>query len=118
MTEDREIEMEIRRLFFAEHWKRGTIAVQLGVHGDVVERVIGPLGPRPASAEPRPSLLDPYCGFVTEGTLPLVDREREQGEAGDFQVGGLLDARSGHDRVLLGGKRGLPRRNGTRNRPA
>ena len=66
MTVDREIEMEIRRLFFAEHWKRGTIATQLSVHGDVVERVIGPLGPRPASAEPRPSLLDPYRGFVIE----------------------------------------------------
>ena len=66
MTVDREIEMEIRRLFFAEHWKRGTIAAQLSVHGDVVERVIGPLGPRPASAEPRPSLLDPYRGFVIE----------------------------------------------------
>jgi transposase len=66
MTVNREIEMEIRRLFFAEHWKRGTIAAQLGVHGDVVERVIGPLGPQPTSAEPRASLLDPYCGFVIE----------------------------------------------------
>lgn len=66
MTVDRETEVEIRRLYFAEHWKRGTIAAQLGVHGDVVERVIGPLGPRPANTEPRPSLLDPYRGFVLE----------------------------------------------------
>ncbi len=66
MTVDRETEVEIRRLYFAEHWKRGTIAAQLGVHGDVVERVIGPLGPRPANTEARPSLLDPYSGFVLE----------------------------------------------------
>jgi transposase len=66
MTVDRETEVEIRRLYFAEHWKRGTIAAQLGVHGDVVERVIGPLGPRPANTEARPSLLDPYRGFVLE----------------------------------------------------
>ncbi len=27
---------EIRRLFFAEHWKMGTIAAELGVHRDTV----------------------------------------------------------------------------------
>jgi hypothetical protein len=47
MTVDRSTEIEIRRLFFAEHWKRGTIAAQLGVHSDVVDRVIGHLGPQP-----------------------------------------------------------------------
>jgi IS30 family transposase len=30
----------IRRMFFAEHWKVGTIASALGVHHDTVERVI------------------------------------------------------------------------------
>ena len=66
MTIDRETEIEIRRLYFAEHWKRGTIATQLGVHTDVVERVIGPLGPEPKTKEPRPSVLDPYRGYVVE----------------------------------------------------
>lgn len=66
MTIDRETEIEIRRLYFAEHWKRGTIATQLGVHTDVVERVIGPLGPEPKAQEPRPSVLDPYRGYVVE----------------------------------------------------
>lgn len=66
MTVERQTEIEIRRLFFAEHWKRGTIASQLGVHSDVVDRVIGPLGPSPKNAEPRPSVLDPYRGFVLE----------------------------------------------------
>lgn len=66
MTIDRETEVEIRRLYFAEHWKRGTIATQLGVHTDVVERVIGPLGPEPKAKEPRPSVLDPYRGYIVE----------------------------------------------------
>ncbi|MEY4551563.1 MAG: integrase, partial [Pseudomonadota bacterium] len=66
MTIDRETEIEIRRLYFAEHWKRGTIATQLGVHTDVVERVIGPLGPEPKAQERRPSVLDPYRGYVVE----------------------------------------------------
>lgn len=66
MTVDRQTEIEIRRLYFAEHWWRGTIAAQLGVHTDVVARVVGPLGPEPRDAEPRPSVLDPYHGFVRE----------------------------------------------------
>lgn len=66
MTIERSTEIEIRRLYFAEHWKRGTIATQLGVHSDVVERVIGPLGPSPKSAAPRPTVLDGYHGFVLE----------------------------------------------------
>lgn len=66
MTVDRQTEVEIRRLYFAEHWKRGTIAAQLGVHSDVVDRVIGPLGPAPKNAEPRLSVLEPYRGFVLE----------------------------------------------------
>jgi len=65
MTIDRQTVMEIRRLFFGEHWKRGTIASQLRVHSDVVDRAIGALGPEPARG-PRPSLLDDYQGFVVE----------------------------------------------------
>jgi transposase len=41
MTIDEAREAEIRRLHFAEHWKVGTIATQLGVHHEVVERVLG-----------------------------------------------------------------------------
>ena len=44
-----ETSAEICRLFFVEHWKVGTIAGQLGVHPDVVRRVLG-LGPAPARA--------------------------------------------------------------------
>jgi len=66
MTIDRATEAEIRRLYFAEHWKKGTIAEQLGVHRDVVERVVGALGPAPKGREARPNVLDPYRGFVLE----------------------------------------------------
>jgi len=41
MTIDEAKEAEIRRLHFAEHWKVGTIATQLGLHHEVVERVLG-----------------------------------------------------------------------------
>ena len=39
MTVSAETEAAIRRLYFGEHWKQGTIATQLGVHVDVVKRV-------------------------------------------------------------------------------
>ncbi len=41
MTVSCEVEVEIRRLYYAEHWKVGTIASQLSVHGEVVRRVLG-----------------------------------------------------------------------------
>jgi len=34
---------EIRRLYFGEHWKVGTIAAALGVHHDTVRAAIAPL---------------------------------------------------------------------------
>ncbi len=63
MTVPPAIEAEIRRLFFAEHWKVGTIARQLDVHHDVVRRVLGLLPP-PEATEPRALGLDPYREFV------------------------------------------------------
>jgi len=66
MTVDRATEAEIRRLYFGEHWKKGTIVTQLAVHLDVVERVVGPLGPEPKEGETRASVLDPYESFVLE----------------------------------------------------
>jgi transposase len=66
MTVSREIAAEIRRLYFAEHWKRGTIAAQLGVHPDVVVRVLGPIGAKPGAPRPAARVLEPYLGFVDE----------------------------------------------------
>jgi transposase len=54
---------EIVRLHFAEHWKVGTIAAQLGLHPDVVRRVLG-IGEARVPGEPRATLLDPFRDFI------------------------------------------------------
>lgn len=60
-----EQQARIRRLFFAEHWKVGTIATELGLHHDTVrhavdlERVSGT-----GMKVVRPTLLDPYKDFL------------------------------------------------------
>ena len=58
---------EIRRLFYAEHWKVGTIAAALGVHRDTVTRAIGAERFLSAGASrPRPTRLDPYLPVVRQ----------------------------------------------------
>jgi transposase len=54
----------IRRYFYAEHWRIGTIASELGVHPDTVCNAIE--SERFHSASMRPSLADPYLGFVRQ----------------------------------------------------
>lgn len=55
---------QIRRLFYAEHWRIGTISAELGVHHDTVrnaiesERFIRP------GTQVRPTMLDPYKGLI------------------------------------------------------
>ena len=62
--------VEIRRLFFAEHWRLGTIATQLGLHADTVRRALATdRFARPAVV--RPSLCDPYRAFL-QATLQQV----------------------------------------------
>jgi len=56
----------IRRLFFAEHWKVGTIATELGVHHDTVERAIESDRFVRTQRQLRPSLLDPFKPFIGE----------------------------------------------------
>lgn len=70
-----EIRAEIRRLYFAEHWKVGTIAAQLGVHHDTVETATAKH--RFGSPHNRHigSLLDPYRPFITS-TLEQYPRLR------------------------------------------
>jgi transposase len=64
---------EIRRLYYAEHWRIGTIATTLGVHHDTVrlaiERFIRP------GTQVRASTLDPYKPFVL-ATLEQYPRLR------------------------------------------
>jgi transposase len=54
----------IRRLFFAEHWKVGTICTDLGLHRDAVELALEPQRfanhRRPSSA----TALEPYRAFI------------------------------------------------------
>ena len=57
----------IRRLFYAEHWKIGTIATELALHHDTVRRAIGSASFNRAAPRPvPPTLLDPYKGFIAE----------------------------------------------------
>jgi transposase len=63
---DPEVVARIRRLFYAEHWRVGTIATELGVHHDAVRRAIDvdrfATGARRVPA----SRLDPYKDFVRQ----------------------------------------------------
>lgn len=66
MTLTPEIEAEIRRLFFTEHWKVGTIAAQLGRHPDQVRRLCGLTSAKRVLPSQQPSPLLPYLDFVRE----------------------------------------------------
>jgi transposase len=66
MTISLALAAEIRRLFYAEHWKRGTISAQLGIHFDAVARVLGSFGPKPGTPRPDARVLEPYMPFVDE----------------------------------------------------
>src|SRR4051812_12400005 len=59
-----ELRSRIRRLFFAEHWKVGTISAELGVHHDAIEKAIE--APRFANIKyrERGTVLEPYKSFI------------------------------------------------------
>jgi hypothetical protein len=58
-----EIRAQIRRYFYAEHWKIGTIASELGVHPDAVRNAIQ--SERFKSSKPLGlSVVDPYLEFL------------------------------------------------------
>ena len=94
MTIAPELEAEIRRLYFAEHWKKGTIVAQLGVHADVVARVLGRFGPKPGTPRPDARVLEPFLPFVDETleryprlvSTRLCDMLRERGYAGSLRT--------------------------------
>jgi transposase len=60
-----ETQAHIRHLFYAEHWKIGTIAEQLGVHHDAVRHAIQTDSFHREQAL-RPCITDPYLEFVRE----------------------------------------------------
>jgi transposase len=61
---DAEQRARIRRLFFAEHWRIGTIAAELGVHHDTVRLAVEADRFTNTGTQIRPTLLDPYKGLV------------------------------------------------------
>lgn len=65
----------IRRLFFAEHWKIGTIAAELGLHHDTVELAVEPRRFIRRGLVSSVSLLEPYQAFIGQ-TLEQYPRLR------------------------------------------
>src|ERR1700675_2021174 len=60
-----EIRAQMRRYFYAEHWKIGTIARELNVHPDAVRNAID--SERFKSMQPlRASVVDPYIEFIRD----------------------------------------------------
>src|SRR5262249_17322373 len=89
-----ELRTKIRALFFAEHWKVGTIAAQLGAHHEAVRHAIE--ADRFANAHTRlcHSRLDPFKPLITQ-TLEqyprlratrLLDMLRPRGYAGGVGI--------------------------------
>jgi transposase len=59
---------EVIRLYYAEHWKVGTIAAQLSLHPDTIRRVLGltrMLGTPGVSLSPV-RMVDPYREFIAQ----------------------------------------------------
>lgn len=59
-----ELRARIRRMFYAEHWKMGTIAAELGVHRDTVALAVEPERFTNIAFRSQYGLLDPYKDFV------------------------------------------------------
>lgn len=62
---DKESRATIRRLFYAEHWKIGTIARELGLHPETVSRAVETERFKNTRTL-RPCTTDPYMGFIRE----------------------------------------------------
>ena len=66
MTIHKELEAQILRYYHVEQWRVGTIARQLGIHHNTVDRVLSQAGLPRAERQVRPSMLDPYLPFIIE----------------------------------------------------
>jgi transposase len=66
---------EIRRLYYAEHWRVGTIASQLGVHPDAVRRALHRESGALRQPPPRRRRIDPFVPWLIE-TLQRYPRLR------------------------------------------
>jgi hypothetical protein len=65
-----ELYAAIRRHFFADHWRIGTIAEQLHVHPDAVRRAIGVERFNAPRTSVRQTMTDPYVAYIQE----ILDR--------------------------------------------
>ncbi len=66
MTIDKEMEANILRCHFVEHWGVNTIAVHLGVHHSTVDRVLCHAGLPKVERARRASIVDPYYPMILE----------------------------------------------------
>ena len=66
---------EIRRLYYGEHWKIGTIAAQLGLHRETVRAAVEHESGSVRGGVCRPTALDPYLPFIRD-TLAQYPRLR------------------------------------------
>lgn len=57
---------EILRLHYAEKWKPGTIAHQLGAHHSTVRRVLAQAGQAAGLISARPSMADPFITLIEQ----------------------------------------------------
>lgn len=88
-----EVEAEIVRLHYAEHWPVGTIATQLVLHPDVVRRVLG-VGASRRPSQRRAKLVDPYREVIDDTlrrypkllATRLHDMLRERGFRGSVRT--------------------------------
>jgi transposase len=60
-----EARAQIRRYYYAEHWKIGTIAQELGLHSETVRNAVE-LQRLGVTQPLRPSLVDPYVEFIRQ----------------------------------------------------
>jgi transposase len=63
---DAEQRARVRRLYYAEHWKVGTIADQLGLHHDTVRHAIEAERFTSTRRQAAPSVLDPFKPFIAD----------------------------------------------------
>jgi len=66
MTIPVDLEAKILRLHHVEKWRCGTIARQLHVHFDTVQRVLAHAGLPRHGPPPKPSIIDPYLPFIRQ----------------------------------------------------
>lgn len=64
MTISTELVAKIRRYYYVEKWRIGTISRQLGVHHSAVERVLSDTGVPHKCLVKKPSIIDSYLPFI------------------------------------------------------